>query len=126
MKFNWAEYYTVAEQSYVFACKDPSCTIKEAHYRNSISRAYYAAFCEVRNYLKDKHNVKFHSDEHKKLQDHLSQQDRNKQKIGNQLKQLHQDRKRADYYDELKAPNKTAGKALSQAGRILANLKTLN
>ncbi len=125
MTFNWIDYFNLAENSYNFACNDTSCTIKEAYYRNSISRAYYAVYCEVRNYVKDRDKAEFGSSEHLKLQIHLMGQDGKKRTIGNQLKGLHQDRVQADYYDKVNSLNKKAGKALSQARRILKSLSDL-
>lgn len=128
MTFDWIDYYNLAENSYNFACgNNTSCTIKEAYYRNSISRAYYAVFCQIRNFVKDKYDEEFYGDAHKKLQTYLTHQtDPIKKRIGNQLNLLHQDRKRADYDNELKAPNYAAQKALKQANRIMENLKKLN
>ena len=125
MTFNWIDYLNLAENSYNFACNDSSCTIKEAYYRNSISRAYYSVYCEVRNYVKDRDKVEFSSGAHQKLQSYLMEQGGKKSTIGNQLKQLHQDRIQADYYDKLNSPNKKAGKALSQARKISTSLNDL-
>jgi len=125
MTFNWIDYLNLAENSYNFACNDSSCTIKEAYYRNSISRAYYSVFCEVRKYVKDKDKVKFTSGAHLKLQDYLMGQGGKKSTIGHQLKQLHQDRIQADYHEKLNSPNKKAGKALSQANKISTSLNDL-
>lgn len=123
--FNWSDYLNLAENSYNFACNDSSCTTKEAYYRTSISRAYYSVFCEVRNYVKDKDKVVFTSGAHLKLQDYLMEQGGKKSTIGNQLKQLHQDRIQADYHDKLNSPNRKAGKALTQARKISTSLSDL-
>ena len=125
MTFNWIDYFNLAENSYNFACEDTSCTIKEAYYRNSISRAYYSVFCEARKYVKDIDKVVFTSGAHLKLQDYLMGQGGKKSTIGNQLKQLHQDRIQADYHDKLNSPNKKAGKALSPAKKISTSLNDL-
>lgn len=49
VNFSWPEYLNVAKHLSGKSC----VTITEARLRSSIGRAYYAAFCEARNYLRD-------------------------------------------------------------------------
>ena len=100
----------------------------EACYRSVISRAYYAAMCLCRNYVKVHDGKEFHGDIHKALQNYLKENPHNKirNRIGNQLQQLHRNRIKADYYDDMhEQPAYKAGKALTQAKRIIENISKL-
>jgi uncharacterized protein (UPF0332 family) len=50
MTFDWSEYLKLAQE---LAGQAVSPANKEAKLRSSVSRAYYAAFCKARNYLRD-------------------------------------------------------------------------
>ncbi|MDF0552110.1 hypothetical protein [Kamptonema sp. UHCC 0994] len=50
MKFNWSEYLALAQQ---LAGKSQISATQESRLRSAISRAYYAAFIQARNYLRD-------------------------------------------------------------------------
>jgi uncharacterized protein (UPF0332 family) len=125
MSFDWHHYLELAKHLNANANSFPDT---EACYRSVVSRAYYAVYCLARNYIKQTDNVTFSGNDHKRLQDHLTsgpgQQLRHK--IGNQLKQLHQVRIKADYADNLdELPVNSASKALAQAERIINNLHQL-
>ena len=45
MKFDWEEYFNLAQEL--------AGTNEEAKLRSAVSRAYYSAFCLARNYLRD-------------------------------------------------------------------------
>ena len=127
MSYDWRKYLTFAELMYKKAnSEDSDCHDKETFYRCSISRAYYAVFCLARNYLKDFEDQKFYSDEHRKV--HLffiNNQDTKKKTIGNQLKMLHQDRKKADYensFDQHESPPIKAQKSVKMAKKIEESL----
>ena len=126
MSFNWYHYFSIAEYMKAHVEEFPDA---EACYRSAISRAYYAAMCLCRNYVKEHDGKEFHGDIHKALQNYLKENPHNKirARIGNQLQKLHQDRIKADYYDELhESPASKAGKALVQARRIIENLSKLS
>lgn len=130
MSYDWRKYLTFAELMYKKAnSEDSDCHDKETFYRCSISRAYYAVFCLARNYLEDFEDQKFYSDEHRKV--HLffiNNQDTKKKKIGNQLKMLHQDRKKADYensFDQHELPPIKAQKSVKMAKKIEESLDSL-
>ena len=62
MKFDWCEYIKLAEEMANLAAStstgngstdDTKSGKIEARLRSSISRAYYAAYCIARNYLRD-------------------------------------------------------------------------
>lgn len=50
MSFDWKKYLELAEYIYENSSILPD---KEACYRTSVSRAYYAAFCIARRYLQE-------------------------------------------------------------------------
>jgi len=50
MSFDWREFLNLAKELCGVQCTPAS---DEAKWRTSVSRAYYAAFCEARNYLTD-------------------------------------------------------------------------
>lgn len=130
MSFDWRKYLIFAELMYEKANSgDSDCHDKETFYRCSISRAYYAVFCLARNYLKDFEGQEFYSDEHKKVSTFLMKNsDKKKRKIGNQLKMLHQDRKKADYddtFDQYEAPSLKAQKSVKMAKKIEESIDSL-
>ncbi len=129
MTFDWSNYLKLAELMYQKAYNDASdCFDKEAFYRCSISRAYYSVFCLARNYLADKKQITFYSDEHKKVHDYFLNMNRHELKtIGNQLKMLHQDRKTADYNNSFpsEAPPLKASKSIKLAKKVENTLSTL-
>ncbi|MGK7900010.1 MAG: hypothetical protein AB4352_01100 [Hormoscilla sp.] len=50
MSFNWSEYLGLAQQ---LAGKALISATQESRLRSAVSRAYYAAFIQARNYLRD-------------------------------------------------------------------------
>ncbi len=123
MSFDWRHYLTLAEYLFDNAGTLPD---EQACYRSVASRAYYAVFCLARNYVRD--NDDTHIEMHQELQDYLKRNRHNRArcKIGNQLKRLHQIRKKADYDDSLREPPvNTASKALAQARKILEGIDQL-
>ncbi|KAF5436823.1 hypothetical protein C5S35_07295 [Candidatus Methanophagaceae archaeon] len=50
MMFNWSGYLDLAKE---LAGQTAGQATEEAKLRSSASRAYYAAFCRARNYLRD-------------------------------------------------------------------------
>jgi uncharacterized protein (UPF0332 family) len=126
MSFDWEQYLSLAEYMQGHVADFPDA---EACYRSVISRAYYAAMCLCRNYVKEHEGKEFSGDIHKALQNYLKENPHNKirTRIGNQLQQLHQDRVKADYYDDMReSPVYKAGKALIQAKKIINNLSYLS
>lgn len=122
MSFDWQGYLTSAQE---IVAKVNDFSDQEAIYRTATSRAYYAVFCLVRNYVRDIDGATFSGNDHKNLQNHFrnNSHSASRRKIGNQLRRLHQDRLKADYDDELdeKAMNK-ASKAITAAKKIVTGL----
>lgn len=123
MIFNWENYLTLSNHMMEKVTAFPD---EEACCRTIVSRAYYAAYCLVRNQIKRLSGTSY---EHSALQRYLIEESNNelKRKIGNQLKQLHQDRKNADYDDELRErPSNKAKKALTRAVKIVNEIEQIS
>ena len=128
MNFDWSNYLTFAELLYQKANNsDSDCFNKETFYRCSISRAYYAAFCLARNFLKDTKQKEFSSNEHKEIQNYfLNIPNPEFRRVGNRLKMLHQDRKVADYDNSFhESPPMKAGKSITLAKKVQSGLISL-
>lgn len=103
VEFSWKLYLALAEEL-------AKSKTDEAKLRASISRAYYAAFCNARNYMKFKDNNEFPPNEkehHKYLARYFKgdydeskpDMDGSRNKIGKYLSSMRIDRKDADYED---------------------------
>lgn len=51
MKFDWSEYFNLAQE--LAAISSDNFASNEAKLRFAVSRAYYSVFCLSRNYLRD-------------------------------------------------------------------------
>ncbi len=125
MKFDWHQYLNLAASLHREARNKAT---PEAHYRTAISRAYYAAFCLVRNYVKEFDGKKFFSNDHKELQVYLIDESNEgtRIRIGNRLKQLHQKRKKADYDDQFGEQTLRASEqSLKLSRKIVSELDSL-
>jgi uncharacterized protein (UPF0332 family) len=125
MSFDWTALLTLAEYMNKNASEFPD---EEACYRTVISRAYYATYCLSRNFCKAVDGFTSYGDDHKKLQNHLlTHPDKKRRRLGNRLNMLHEDRKTADYDNDLgELPRNKASKALKQARTIVESLKQLS
>jgi hypothetical protein len=110
--FDWSEYLDFAKK--IICCDDNGGIIDEAACRASISRAYYAAFCLSRNYLRDVDNdylIRFAYNGNKDAQEtmgsihryvidkYLESNDEDRVNIGLVLDNLKSRRVYADYKD---------------------------
>lgn len=127
MAFDWSEYLTLAQE---LPKKSSSPGSMEAKLRSAISRAYYAAYCKSRNYMrgKDKKYFPAHKvNKHKFVKDHfLNDSDKARKSVGVNLDRLREERNKADYNDcfEGNLVN-TAQKSIDQAQRLLSKLSIL-
>jgi len=127
MTFDWSEYLKLAQE---LAGDDTTSANEEAKLRSSISRAYYAAFCKARNYLRDVENQNIprsgqaHTYVCGKFADSY---DRTRAKIGTNLKRLKQYRKQADYEDYVTTTelSKNAGMSLKYTQFVISTLNNL-
>ena len=118
MSFEWHKFLEFADTVCKKATDFPDA---EAVYRTATSRAYYAAYCEARNFVAKKDRQTFHSNAHQQLQDYLiTHQHPDRQKLGRHLKALHQFRLKADYEGELsELPVNLANQAIAWAKKII-------
>jgi len=101
MTFDWSEYLKLAQE---LAGQTVSPANEEAKLRSSVSRAYYAAFCKARNYLRDieGHSIPSTPEAHRYVRDKFKNSpDRLRRKIGDGLDRLRIRRNRVDYEDSV-------------------------
>lgn len=102
MSFDWAEYLKLAKALTGDIQETPN---EEARSRSAISRAYYAAFCQARNYLRDgEHDSTIPRMNDSGVHTYVinkfrASRDRTRRTIGNNLYQLRIERNNADYAD---------------------------
>ena len=120
MPFDWKTYVDLAE---VMSGLAAGATNPEAHLRSALSRAYYGAFCYVRNHARDRLGFKPRDDgdDHGHLRAFLKNgKSRN---LSDMLQRLRRWRNECDYQDELTFdPAATFALALADAKRIFARL----
>lgn len=127
MGFDWAKYLELAEHISNSSNIFPD---KEACYRASVSRAYYAGFCTTCGYLEKADKDKFTiGRKHTGVQEYLLEgQNKLRRTISNQLRTLHYDRVKADYHDDIREqkPVYLAAKAIKTAQKILKEIEELS
>ena len=126
MSFNWSEYLSLAQE---LTSSSGTSPIQEAHLRAAISRAYYAAFCKVRNHLIDKqgYTIPVGVNVHRLVVNEFkNSSDVTRKTVGNLLHHLRSIRNIVDYEDTFSGNQlgKTKG-ALVEAERIIKLLGTL-
>jgi uncharacterized protein (UPF0332 family) len=124
MTFHWPDYLELAKSLINTQLILP--TSNEARQRAAISRAYYAAFCTTRNYLRQQLNnsrlfsdAKAHSDVRKAL---MKRNSKTAHRIARLLLAVHRERKCADYDDNYAAA-KNILIVIQEVQRILNLLK---
>jgi uncharacterized protein (UPF0332 family) len=125
MSFDWSEYLNLAQE---LAGQAVSPASQEARLRASISRAYYAAFCKSRNYLRDKEGRRVPSGvrAHRFVQDEFKRSsDRVRKQIGYDLDRLRSDRNKADYDDSIVNLSVMTTVDLALANRVISTLDRL-
>ncbi len=125
MRFNWKEYYSIAEQ--LFNNPGQVSSSPEAVYRLVISRAYYSVFVQSRNYLRDVIGLKIPKrDVHRYVsQTFTDSQNQTSIKTGIRLIKLSAYRNLADYEDNLFEAKSVAQKALRLALQVATDLDKL-
>lgn len=124
MNFDWTHYFILAKKLAGWSITVP--IDNDANLRSAISRAYYAAFHEVDKFLAiDK--FPGGGQRHAAIIQYLqSNQDRNLNKIGNNLNRLRSDRNKADYYDTVPDLKNQTNSAIKTAERIFLDLSTFS
>ena len=116
MGFNWLEFLALARALLKFEGEGFS---SEATKRTAVSRAYYAVFCFLRNYEKEKRGFKpTHSPkDHELLIKHL--ESIGKYKIANEIRCLRDHRNKCDYDDKIENLDWVVVSAFTRAKYIL-------
>lgn len=123
MSFNWSEYLDVARE-----LASVATTNKEARLRSAISRAYYAAFINARNYLRDKEGLLIPrtSDAHRYVSVQFEHSpDIVRQSLGENLLRLRNFRRQADYVDTFPGLNGITQTALKLSEETISILNSL-
>ena len=117
MNFAWADYYALAER---LRHED-----SEAALRSAISRAYYAVFCQARDYLKEQGVMlsTLGPSSHKQVWGEFKQRGRTHRSIGDNGDKLHYNRIKADYENEIERLDLLVNESFAVAGRALRYLK---
>jgi uncharacterized protein (UPF0332 family) len=121
MPFDWKEYLNLAKSLQKQHGNDYS---QECAFRSAISRAYYAAFCYARNYIRDHENFLPHNSamDHSLVREHFRQQGRFD--ISNTLNYMIRWRNTCDYEDTIgKDLRQTVSETIQYAQEIIDRLK---
>jgi uncharacterized protein (UPF0332 family) len=126
MSFDWPKYLTLARELVVLSEEHED---KEAFLRSAISRAYYAAFCKSRNYLRDIDEDK-DLDRSPNVHEFVADQFKNsndttKQKIGYDLYCLCRVRNVADYQDSFRDLEMKTRQSLGYAKKVMKCFRKL-
>ncbi|MGQ9625942.1 MAG: hypothetical protein ACUVV0_03445 [Anaerolineae bacterium] len=125
MSFDWSKYLYLAQE---LAGQPTSPSGEEARLRSAISRAYYAAFCKARNYLRDEEKllVPPGGEAHRYVRDVFrTSSDSLYRRIGHNLARLRIDRNRADYEDFVVGLSSITVIDLKLAKEVISDLSTL-
>jgi len=125
MSFDWTAYLHLAQELSGQTTIPPT---QEARLRSAISRAYYAAFCKARNHLRDKEGLSIpltgqaHTIIWRRFK---NSSDQLRKEIGENLRRLRNDRRQADYDDDVRNLHTLTHKALTRATQVLSALGKL-
>jgi uncharacterized protein (UPF0332 family) len=125
MSFDWKQYLNLAHELVGDAGYQAS---PEAKQRSSISRAYYAAFCKAREYLRGVPgcSIPRGPKAHQYVIDQFKLSgDRLRRKIGANLDRLRLDRNDADYENVVQALPSVVQKTLLRANDIISTLRII-
>jgi len=129
MNFDWCEYLNIARE---LAGQATASSSAEAKKRSAISRAYYAAFCSARNYLRDKdldQDIRAGGDVHGYVRKQFKiSKNKVRREIGEDLARLIAKRNLADYEDDMVALRDLDGEtylALNLSQEVISDLSRL-
>lgn len=121
-EFNWAEYLRLAEE---LANRHGD----EAAQRAAISRAYYAAYCSARNKLEGWQLLKRNQRSKTSHQDVWEAFEGDPRpgwdQIGQEGHNMKEDRRRADYEDQIRDLDRFTKKAMRRARKLNSSLQGL-
>ncbi|MCC5627774.1 HEPN domain-containing protein [Nostoc sphaeroides CHAB 2801] len=125
MSFDWSEYLKVAKE---LAGAATTSANQEAKFRAAISRAYYAAFIEARNYLRDQqgHSIPTTGNAHKYVSDQFDiSPEPQRQLLAKELAKLRLYRNQADYVDKFPGLAGITLMALNSSEEVILILSNL-
>ncbi|MFH0812211.1 MAG: hypothetical protein V2A69_05165 [Pseudomonadota bacterium] len=126
MSFDWSEYLNLANE---LGGKPGDPVNREARLRSAVSRAYYAAHCIVRNYLRDLKgdaNIPKDGRAHSYVIDQFRfEKENSRKRIGLNLGRLLVDRNKADYRDTVSGIEPMTQADLSLAQQIIRWISSL-
>ncbi len=125
MMFDWSDYLDLANE---LAGEIASQATEEAKLRSSASRAYYAAFCRARNYLRDieGRSIPLTGIAHVIVRDEFKlSTDKQRRKIGQNLDRLRIDRNKVDYGDSVTGLSSMVTMDLTMALKVISTLNAL-
>jgi uncharacterized protein (UPF0332 family) len=126
MSFNWRNYLNLARE--LSGKRVRPYNSQEAKARTAISRAYYAAFIEARNFLRDREGITAPANSHPHafvINYFKRGGDLIRQNIGDDLDYLRSFRKLADYEDVLYRQPQRVQQSLDLADKVIQNLDRL-
>ena len=99
MSFKWFDFLALAHNLEKSVADKPGHPIKQAVHRCSTSRAYYAAFCASRDFLKARGVTIYqpNKSDHALVQEKLRNFGKDGNKVASKLYDMHELRKLADY-----------------------------
>lgn len=125
MSFNWLEYFNLAQE---LTGQTVTPAGQEARLRAALSRAYYAAFCNARNHLRDRegHSPPVGGQVHAYVRDQFrNSPDPTRNQIGHDLNRLRIDRNKVDYDDSVPGLGAMTTGDITLAQRVLLTLGKL-
>lgn len=125
MSFNWSELLDLAK---ILTRKGSKISANEACLRSAVSRAYFGAFCKVRNFARDREHLtlKETAEDHTIVKNYFcSFNDKNRREIGNTLHDLRLNRNKADYRDFIAKPCSLAHFSIRRAHKVIDLLSAL-
>lgn len=129
MSFDWSEYLNLAQELVESAEQTESPISREGKFRTAISRAYYAAFCTARNYLRDQDgdaSIIERGNVHSYVRNEFrASSDRRRRTIGEGLARLLTYRQNADYEDTWTNLPIHARFSLLKAREVITQLRDL-
>ena len=128
MSFDWREYFTLALQLETEAKSITTPQAKEARWRSSISRAYYAVFGLTVDLIRDDPNMtetllRNHGEVHRYLQG--DQTESNRVDLGLLLGRMYEHRKKADYNSNVPGLDRMCTHQLGMAQDALVSLRNI-
>lgn len=121
MPFDWREYLELARE--LSKIRSPTGHSQEAFDRSAVSRAYYAAFCWVRNYAEQRLGFKptKKPEDHSRLRQHL--QNIGRTELAATLDDLRKWRNACDYDDEVQNLHQMVSDSIRLADEIIKECK---